>query len=64
MDYLCGSVLISVSHVKTLCLVSGLPKKGRFKIPSDEKNMPLDGMRSKRNPKLFYIRAQPLVIRA
>lgn len=37
MDYLCGFVLTSVSHIKVLCLVSGLPKKGTFRIPSDEK---------------------------
>ena len=63
MDYLRGSVLISISHIKMLCLVSGLPKKGTFTIPSDEKNMPPGGFCSKREPKLFSVSAQPLFIR-
>lgn len=38
MGYLCGSDLISVSHRKMFsCLVLEFPKKGIFKIPSDEK---------------------------
>ena len=63
MDYLCGSVLISVSHIKMLCLVSGLLKKRTFTILSDEKNMPPDGICSKREPKSFSVRAQPFFIR-
>ena len=60
---LCGSVLISVSHIKMLCLVSGFPKKGTFTIPSDEKNMPPDGICSKREPKSVSVRAQNFFIR-
>lgn len=38
VDYLRGSVLISITHRKMLsCLVSEFPKKGTFKIPSNEK---------------------------
>lgn len=55
MDPPCGSVLISISHIKMLCLVSGLPKKGTFTIPSDEKTCLLMVSVEKESPSLSVL---------